>query len=94
MRLVWTASALRDRRAIYDFVEQQSAASAAHLDELIAHAANKLLRHPDLGRPGRVQGTRELIIHRHYLVVYDSTGSHVRILRLLHTARRWPPQSR
>ncbi|MCI4592413.1 type II toxin-antitoxin system RelE/ParE family toxin [Sphingobium sp. BYY-5] len=44
-----------------------------------------------MGRPGRVAGTRELVAHRNYILVYDVAESEIRILRLLHAARRWPP---
>ncbi|MFC3441026.1 type II toxin-antitoxin system RelE/ParE family toxin [Sphingobium rhizovicinum] len=42
------------------------------------------------GRPGRVTGTRELIVHRNYMLIYDVVGDVVRILRILHTRRQWP----
>ena len=62
------------------------------LDELISEKAARLIDHPQLGRPGRVAGTRELVAHRNYIVVYDVTGELVRVLRVLHAARQWPPQ--
>ena len=38
-------------------------------------------------------GTRELVAHRNYILIYDTAGDVVRVLRLLHAARQWPPRS-
>ena len=64
--------------------------AALALDELFAEKAVRLADHPGLGRPGRVNSTRELVVHQHYLMIYDLANDQVRILRVLHTARQWP----
>lgn len=46
--------------------------------------------YPGLGRTGRIAGTRELVTHRNYILIYDTAGDVVRILRVLHAARQWP----
>jgi addiction module RelE/StbE family toxin len=92
MGLLWTADAVRDRDAIYDYVEARSPRAAISLDTLFSQKAADLSRHPAMGRPGRVPGTRELVAHRNYILIYDSTETEVRILRLLHAARLWPRQ--
>ena len=46
--------------------------------------------HPTLYRPGRVGGTREMVLRTNYIVVYEVDESCVRILRLLHAAQQWP----
>jgi toxin ParE1/3/4 len=60
---------------------------------MFSEKARSLIALPALGRPGRVADTRELIVHRNYLLIYDVTGEDVRILRVLHARRRWPPRS-
>jgi addiction module toxin, RelE/StbE family len=51
----------------------------------------QLIRHPESGRIGRVDGTRELVIDRTpYIAAYRIAGDTVRILRVLHGAQQWP----
>lgn len=91
MELFWTPEATQDRGEIYDYIEADNPAAALALDELFAEKAGRLVDHPSLGRPGRVAGTRELVAHHNYILVYDVTGDVVRMLRVLHAARQWPP---
>lgn len=90
MKLFWTPEALSDRHTIYDHIEAENPVAAHDLDELFSDKAGRLVEHPDLGRPGRIDGTRELIVHRSYALIYDIADSQVRVLRVLHTARQWP----
>ena len=90
MELLWTPEATQDRDEIYDYIEADNPAAALALDELFAEKAGRLLDHPGLGRPGRIIGTRELVAHRNYILVYDVTADTVRVLRVLHAARQWP----
>lgn len=59
------------------------------LDRIRAKA-EQLAVYPGMGRPGRVPGTRELFVHRHYFIVYRTIGLTVEILRVKHTAQNWP----
>ncbi|AOZ07993.1 type II toxin-antitoxin system mRNA interferase toxin, RelE/StbE family [Cupriavidus malaysiensis] len=93
MTLFWTPEALQDREDIYDYIEVENPAAALGLDAMIAEKAGRLAEHPALGRPGRVGGTRELIAHENYLLIYDIVGGQVRVLRVMHASRRWPPQA-
>lgn len=94
MRLAWTRPAQSDRVEIRAFIAADNPRAALALDELISEKAARLADHPELGRPGRVEGTRELVVHRNYILVYDIAGDLVRILRILHAARQWPPAGR
>ncbi len=90
MKLVWTRLARDDRRAIRDFIAADNPRAVLALDELFSEKTNRLIDHPGLGRPGRVEGTYELVVHRNFIVVYDIVEGEVRVLRVLHTARQWP----
>jgi toxin ParE1/3/4 len=58
------------------------------MDELFSNAAAQLADHPKLGRPGKIQGTRELILHESYRLVYEISGETVWMLALIHTTRQ------
>jgi len=87
----WTPEATQDRDHIYDRIEADNPAAAVDLDELFEQKSGSLAAHSALGRTGRVNKTRELVVHRNYILVYDVTGDEVRILRVLHARRQWPP---
>ena len=89
MKLGWTPEAIADRDAIFDYIEADNPAAASALDELFSEKVERLTDHPKLGRPGRVEGTRELVVHENYILVYDIVGDLTRILRVLHAARQW-----
>ena len=91
MELYWTPEAVADRDSIFDYIEADNPAAALALDELFEEKASRLNDHPLMGRKGREAGTRELVAHRNYLLVYDLAGDKVRVLRVLHAARQWPP---
>lgn len=90
MKLAWTRLALNDRQAIRSYIAQDNPIATLALDELFTEKASRLADHPGLGRPGRVSGTRELVVHQHDLMIYNLVNDQVRILRVLHTARQWP----
>lgn len=62
------------------------------MDDAFVTATQQLSRLPQSGRPGRVPGTRELLVHPSYFMVYDLSGEMLRILAIIHTARQWPPE--
>lgn len=88
MRVVWTPEALEDRRSIWAYIARDSEAAAARMDGLFSEAAARLADYPQLGRAGLIAGTRELIPHEHYRLVYEAATSAVWILALVHVARQ------
>src|SRR5258708_6410522 len=91
MRLEGSIFAQADRTAIFDYIEADSPQAAIEVDNRIREQVEILARFPQSGRPGRIEGTRELVISRtSYIVAYRIQENTVRILRVLHGARRWP----
>ena len=91
MNLVWSSYALSDRDAIFSHIEADNPRAAVHVDEQIVAAVRRLIEFPESGRPGRVAGTRELVIPRTpYIAAYLVIPEMVRILRVLHGAQIWP----
>lgn len=93
MTLVWSRRAIRDLEAVRAYVAQDNPTAAQKLGLRLEQATTLLLTQPGLGRPGRVHGTRELVVSgTPYLIPYRVRGQRIEILRVFHTARRWPPQ--
>lgn len=70
--------------------------AALALDERFDEAAEALGRFPMMGRAGTASGTRELVPHENYRLVYevDEAAQTVLVLALIHVAREWPPAQR
>ena len=91
MRLEWSAYAIEDRVAIFEYIEADNPQAAVTVDDRVRLQVEQLISHPDSGRIGRVEGTRELVIDRTpYIIAYRVAGDTVRILRVLHSAQQWP----
>jgi toxin ParE1/3/4 len=78
MKLRYTPRARSDLAELYDYIAQENPGAARRVILLIRKAAESLLENPQIGRPGRVDGTRELTIAR------------FPFLAVIHTARLWP----
>ena len=91
MRVVWTPQARQDRADIWDFVAADSPSAAARIDQRFSDAAGSLETLPGRGRQGQIPGTRELLPHESYRLVYEIEGETVWLLAIVHTARQWPP---
>ncbi|GAA0653388.1 type II toxin-antitoxin system mRNA interferase toxin, RelE/StbE family [Brevundimonas lenta] len=91
MKIVWTPEAVRDRDDIWLHISTDNPRAAIRMDELFSDAVAALADFPESGRPGVVPGTRELIPHESYRVVYAVADGTVWILALVHAARQWPP---
>lgn len=93
LKLIWARPAAGDRREIRAYIARDNPSAALAIDELFSRNSRHLIDHPLLGRPGRVVGTRELVVHPKYILIYDLTQDAVRVLRVLHVALEWPPRS-
>jgi toxin ParE1/3/4 len=92
MNPVWSPEAIGDLAALRAYIEQDDPAAAQRVAlHIIRNVETLLPNNPEMGRPGRVPGTRELVIPRTpFIVPYRLVGSTIQILRVFHGARRWP----
>ena len=89
--LVWLQRAINDRDAQLDYIAQDNPMAAVSQGDRIAEQVEILKQHPQMGRPGRKQGTRELVISRTpFIVVYRIKAMRIELLRVLHGAQQWP----
>jgi addiction module RelE/StbE family toxin len=89
--LEWRESARADLLAIVDYISDDNPEAAQQLKDDIEAKVAKLAEHPKLYRPGRVAGTREMVVRRNYVVIYAEDARAVSILRVLHASQQWPP---
>jgi addiction module RelE/StbE family toxin len=92
-KVSWLGGALADLRGIKDHIGRDNPAAARRVVKAIKDGADLLKDHPGIGRPGRLAGTRELVI-RHYpfILAYRQTEAALQVLAVVHTSRRWPDQ--
>lgn len=88
MQLVLAEPAERDLVSIIDYVALDNPPAAEKVYRAMAAAMQRLVEFPEMGRVGRLPGTREIRVSSlPYLIVYDVTANRVTILAVFHTAR-------
>jgi len=91
MQIVWAEPALRDLAAARDYIARDNPPAADQQVVRVLAAVESLLQFPEVGRPGRREETRELVVSRTpYIVPYRLRGQFIEILRVLHGRQRWP----
>ena len=91
MRVRWLRKALRNLDDEATYIAADDTAAAAVVRKPVLDSVSVLGGQPGLRRPGRVAGTRELIVAKtRYIVPYRVRGNTVEILRVFHTSRRLP----
>ena len=91
MRVRWVQTALANLNAEAEYIARDKPSAAAHTVELIVRAVRQLEEFPAIGRPGRVPGTRELVVAgTPDIVPYRIRAGYVEVIRVFHGSRRWP----
>ncbi|AKS10164.1 type II toxin-antitoxin system RelE/ParE family toxin [Pseudomonas trivialis] len=89
MLVKWRPEAIVALTEIIDYIEQHNPISAASLHRTIVAATEHLSSMPYGFKQGRLSGTREMVVHPNYLVVYRVLEQ-VEILNVLHTRQEYP----
>lgn len=91
MRVKWSRKALLNLDDAVEYIAADNPAAAAEVAQRIWDISQILADQPGMGRPGRVAGTRELLIPGlPYILPYIEKAGAVIILRVIHTSMKWP----
>jgi len=91
VKLRWTRLALEDLNSAYELNSAENPSAAAKMSKKIKAAVKVLRTYPNLGRAGRVDDNRELVIPgTPFIVAYHFGRNQVEILAEIHATRRWP----
>jgi toxin ParE1/3/4 len=92
----WRARALEDRISLLEYIAEDNPSAALELDDLIAAKTDALPERPTLYKPGRVRGTREMVITANHLLVYKirEKAGIIEIVRIVGARQQYPKGKR
>lgn len=89
MQVLWLKTALKNLEAELDYIAQENPQAAMLVSNRILESVDLLSHQPQLGKPGRVAGTRELLVpNTRYVIPYRLKQNRIEILRVFHTSRK------
>jgi addiction module RelE/StbE family toxin len=91
MKVVWSRRAVRHLIHLREFIEKDSDQNAALIASRIVKAVDLLESHPEIGRPGRIIGTRELVVpDTPYIIPYRVRRERLELIAVFHGRQKWP----
>jgi toxin ParE1/3/4 len=91
MVLQWTLKAVGGLGEAGNFIDEDNPQAAEKMAGRVREAVEYLLEQPNMGKPGRLTNTRELVISgTPFIIVYSVRGTAIQILRVLHHSRKRP----
>jgi toxin ParE1/3/4 len=91
MHVRWTTDAADDLERICDYIAESRPESARRVAQSVIERLGTLETFPHLGRPGRVEGTREVVFPPlPFVAISEVRDEQIIVLRILHGAQRWP----
>jgi toxin ParE1/3/4 len=91
MKVVWSRRALRHLVHLRQHIQKDSEQNAALVASPILKAVELLQSHPEIGRTGRVVGTRELVVpETPYVIPYRVRGQRLELIAVFHGRQKWP----
>lgn len=93
MIIKWLDNALHDLQMLRQYIAHENPSAAKHVASCIINRVNLLSEQPGIGRPGRISGTRELVIlGTPYILPYRVKNNTLEILRVFHSTMLWPEE--
>jgi len=89
--VVWSPRAIGHLAHLRSFIARDNPKAASRIADVLLAAVERLAELPGLGRPGRVVGTRELIVPgTPYLIPYRVRGDRLEVIAVFHARQKWP----
>jgi toxin ParE1/3/4 len=88
--IIWRPEARNDLATIIGYIADRDPAAARRMKTLIESAVLPLPAHPMLFRTGRVTGTRELVAHPNYIIIYRVASDRIEIVAIVHARQQYP----
>jgi toxin ParE1/3/4 len=91
MKIVWSRRAIQHLVRLREHIAKDSEQNAALVAGRILDAVELLQTHPELGRPGRAVGTRELVVPQTpYIIPYRVRRDGLELIAVFHGRQEWP----
>lgn len=93
MIVVWSPRAIEHLAHLRAYIARDNSKAANRIASALLEAVEHLAKLPNLGRPGRVTGTRELVVPRTpYIIAYRLRGDRLEVIAVFHGKQKWPKQ--
>ncbi|MBF6617587.1 type II toxin-antitoxin system RelE/ParE family toxin [Pollutimonas thiosulfatoxidans] len=90
LKISWRSTAFDDLAEIITYIADRNLQAARDLKSRIQASILQIAVYPYLGRPGRLSGTREIVVHPNYIVIYRITPTDIEVISVLHARREYP----
>ncbi|MNR48598.1 Toxin RelE2 [compost metagenome] len=88
--VIWRAAARSDLAEIVTYIAEHNPPAARRIREMLEAAILPAAEHPYLYRLGRVPGTREVVVHPNYILVYRVAVDCIEVVGVLHARQQYP----
>jgi toxin ParE1/3/4 len=89
-KIVWSPLAREQVRELVAYIADYDSTAAGNLRRRLEEVVQPLAEHPYMFRPGRVPGTREIVAHANYLIIYRVLSDEIDITSVVHARREYP----
>ena len=91
MEIIWREVAILSLERARAYIAQDNPTAAERVYDRILRSVRNLADMPSMGRPGRVEDTRELVVaNTPYILAYTVLDEQVVIIAIQHSAQKWP----
>lgn len=90
MQVVWRPEAQTALIDLISYIAQHDPGAARRMLARIVESVEPARRYPDIGRIGRVMGTREIVAHPNYIVIYRVLGRTIEVVDVVHARQQYP----